>query len=94
MPIEATEMLNESRITLELSHCLNNAVKMMIAHGSIGKVSDFAVHCGIPYNVVINILNHRTIPDSGQLKSMIKVFYELSRSYAYAYFVQSFLGVI
>jgi len=84
--------MNESKITLELSHFLNNSVKMMIASGVIGKMSDFACRCDLSENVITNILNHRTAPTLGQLLSMVSIIRELSPHYAYRYFKQSLLG--
>ena len=89
-------MLNTSNemstITLELSHFLNNSVKMLVAQGTIGKVSDFASRCDISENVMVNILNHRTVPSYGQYLSMVAVIRELSPEYGYRYLKQQLLG--
>jgi hypothetical protein len=91
MTIETKEM-STPEITLELSHFLNNSVKMLIAQGQIGKVSDFASRCDISENVMVNILNHRTAPSYGQFLSMIAVIRELSPEYSYKYLKQQLLG--
>lgn len=91
MTIETKEM-STPEITLELSHFLNNSVKMMISHGVIGKVSDFASRCDISENVMVNILNHRTVPSYGQYLSMVAVIRELSPEYGYRYLKQQLLG--
>ena len=93
MSLESKEM-STPEITLELSHFLNNAVKMTIAQGKIGKVSDFASRCDISENVMTNILNHRTVPSYGQFLSMISVIRELSPDYSYKYLKQQLLGEI
>ena len=80
-----------STITLELSHFLNNSVKMLIAQGQIGKVSDFASRCDLSENVMVNILNHRTVPSYGQWLTMVAVIRELSPDYGYKFLKQQLL---
>lgn len=84
--------MSTPEITLELSHFLNNSVKMMISYGVIGKVSDFASRCDISENVMVNFLNHRTVPTMGQWWTMVSVIRELSTDYAYKYLKQQLLG--
>jgi hypothetical protein len=85
------QMEEMSPITLELSHFLNNSIKMMVAQGTIGKISDFANRCDISENVMINFLNHRTVPSYGQWLSIVKVIRELSPDYAYKFLKQQIL---
>ena len=81
-------------MTREVSHFLNQAIKMIIAEGKAGTVDDFAAMVGETHNVIANIMTGRTAPSYGQYLSIVDKIRELSPNYAYKLFKIQILGEI
>ena len=79
----------ETRMTKGISILLNNAIKMLVAQGALGKVSAFADHVGLSEQQLIKILNVLTPITLEEFWHFARAIQRLDREHAYRWLVRN-----
>ena len=79
----------ETRMTRGIAILLNNAIKMLVATGAIGKVSAFADVVGLSEQQLVKILNGITPITLEEFWHFAHAIQRLDRQHVYRWLVQS-----